>query len=101
VTEYTEVLCGKACRKAQELNWSIGILCVCVYVRVCFNGPHKFAVYVTNVGGFVRSLESASLKRKINLFSSRNASQLCLKTICLSKYLNTFYSVLKEQGYQP
>jgi len=56
---------------------------VCVYVRVRFNGVHKFAVYEINAGGFVRLLEFAFLERKINLLSVRNASQLYVSpTVC-------------------
>jgi hypothetical protein len=78
VTECTEMLCGKANRSAHKVKQSIGMLCVCecVFVCVCFNGLHKFTVYETNAGGFVRLSGFAFLKRKINQLSLRNTSQL-------------------------
>lgn len=70
--------CAGRQSEGAKVNRSVGRseFCVCVYARVCFNGLHKFAIYETNAGGFVRLLEFSFLETKINLLSMRNASQL-------------------------
>ena len=70
---------------------SVDLNSVCVFMCVCFNGLHKFAVYETNVGGFVRLLEFSFLKSKINVHSLRNASQLYVSPF-VCQYISTRFT---------
>jgi len=75
-------------------------VCVCVYVRVRFNGVHNLQ-FMRPMLADLFAFWNLLFSKKNKLAVSEKCKPVVCKPNCLSIYLNTFYSVLKEQCYQP